>query len=105
MEGFSRASNKLHTYDDDLIPRSVNPGAILQIYDHKMKKMSTIDISNIGNILYNIEDRTIAINIVLPGDSEILFKAKSHQLLVSWIATLRVAMSKGTYIKFHVYNL
>ena len=36
---------------------------MLQIYDHKMKKMSTIDISNIGNILYNIEDRTIAINI------------------------------------------
>ena len=73
---------------------------MLQIVNPRRNKVASIDVSNIVYVHPNVEDRTIT--IVLPDDSEIVFKAVSHQLLVLWIAALKVAMSKGTYV--HKYN-
>ena len=67
---------------------------MLQICNPRKNKVATIDVSNIVCVHPNVEDRTIT--IVLPDNSEIVFKAESHQLLVLWIAALKVAMSKGT---------
>ena len=66
---------------------------MLQIFNPKRNKLATIDISNIVYVYPNVEDRTIT--IVLPDYSEIVFKAERHQLLVLWIAAIKVAMSKG----------
>ena len=67
----------------------------LQIHNLKKHKLATIDVSNFVYVHPNIEEMTIT--IVLPDDSEIVFKIGSHQLLVLWMAALKVSMSKGIY--------
>ena len=74
----------------DLLPQEKST---LQIFNPKKNKVATVDVSNIVYVHPNIEDRTIT--IVLPDYSEIVFKAERHQLLILWIAALKVAMSKG----------
>ena len=66
---------------------------MLQISNPKRNKVTLINVSNFVHIQPNIERRTMS--IVLPDDSEIVFKAECHQLLVLWIASIKVAMSKG----------
>ena len=66
---------------------------MLQISNPKNNKVTSINVSNFVHIRPNIERRTMS--IVLPDDSEIVFKAECHQLLVLWIASIKVAMSKG----------
>ena len=67
---------------------------MLQIHNLKKKKVTTFDISNFVYVHPNIEDMTIM--IILPDDSEIVFKIGSHRLLVLWMAALKVSISKGT---------
>ena len=66
---------------------------MLQITHPRKKKVTTINVSNFVHIQPNIEGRTM--RIVLPDNSEMIFKAENHQLLVLWIAALKVSMSKG----------
>ena len=65
----------------------------MQISNPQKSKVTTINIGNFVYIQPNIEGRTIS--IVLPDNSEVVFKAECHQLLVLWIAALKVAMAKG----------
>ena len=71
---------------------------MLQITHPRKNKVTTINVSNFVHVQPNIEGRTM--RIVFPDNGEMVFKAESHQLLVLWIAALKVSMSKGinTYV-------
>ena len=71
-----------------------NEKSRLQITDPRTQKTTTIDVSNIISVQPIIESRVIT--ILLPNNAEIKFKADSNQLLVSWVAALKVAIGKGS---------
>lgn len=68
----------------------------LQITDPKTQKVTVIDVSNIISV-EPIIDLNI-ITVVLPNNAELKFKADSDNLFISWVATLKVAIGKGTYV-------
>ena len=78
-----------------------NEKSRLQITDPRILKTTTIDVSNIISVQPIIESRVIT--ILLPNNTELKFKASSDQLLVSWVAALKVAIGKGMYVATYVY--
>ena len=74
---------------------------MLQITHPRKKKVTTINVSNIVHVQPYVERRRM--RIVLLDNSEMVFKAESHQLLVLWIAALKVSMSNGMHITIILY--
>ena len=83
-----------------------NEKSRLQITDPRTQKITTIDVSNIISVQPIIENKVIT--ILLPHNTELKFKAENDQLLISWVAALKVAIGKGVYFyvsfMLHTYN-
>ena len=78
-----------------------NEKSRLQITNPKSLKVTTIDISNIISVQPIVENRVIT--ILLPNSAELNFRADNDQLLATWVAALKVAIGKGTYIRMYMY--
>ena len=73
-----------------------NEKSHLQITNPKTRKVTTIDVSNIISIQPIFKNRVIT--ILLPNSAELNFKADNDQLLVAWVAALKVAIGKGIHM-------
>ena len=72
-----------------------NEKSRLQITDPRNQKVTIIDVSNIISVQPIVGSKVIT--ILLPHNNELKFKAESDQLLISWVAALKVAIGKGAY--------